>query len=198
MTGLSPTKMRKPSSSLSQQENGIENTLTSIPQMATTTWTEQTKSSWLDWEQDTAGWTLICTVSSRLARRITVFVTQPQWLASTYSKTAHSMMLSGGEHGQRTPLWGTSSLATHRLCRGQQLLFEWQASPCSVQRRRRLAEHSTLGFFSAFFQEWPLLCISVFGPLCHVSLGPPLSLVDCRSIYLSIYPVVWLTVGAPL
>ena len=107
-----------------QQENGIKCTLTSIPQMATTTWTEQTKSSWLDWEQDITGWMLICTVSSRLARRIAVLVTQPQWLASTYSKAAPTMMLSGEKHGQRTSLWGTSSLVTHRLCGGQQLLFD--------------------------------------------------------------------------
>ena len=79
---------------------------------------------------------LICTISSRLARRITVRVTQPLWLASTCPKTAHSMMLSGEKHGQRTPLWGTSSLVTRRLCGGQQLSCKWWASPSSIQRRR--------------------------------------------------------------
>ena len=129
-------KMGVPSSSPSQQEKGIKSTLISNPQKAITSWTEQTKPSWLDWEQDTTGWMLICTVCSRLARRITVLVTSPQWLASTWSMTAHSLMLSGKQHGQRTPLWEARSLLTRRLCGGQQLSFEWWASPSSIRRRR--------------------------------------------------------------
>ena len=99
-----------------KRKKGIKSTLTSTSQMAATPWTEQTKSPWLDWEQD--DW--LCTVSSRLARWIAVLLILPQWLASTCSnsKTAHSMMMllmPGEKHGQRTPLQGTSSLVTHRL-----------------------------------------------------------------------------------
>ena len=134
MTSLPPTKMERLSSSLSQQENGIKSILTSTRQMTTSTWTEQTKSSWLDWEQDTTGWMLKGTVNSRLARQ-SLSLWQPQWLASTCSKTAHAMMLSGKKHGYKTPLWGTSSLVTRRLCGGQ-----LQASPSSVRRSNALAQ----------------------------------------------------------
>ena len=121
--------------------------------MATTTWTEQTKSSRLGWEQDTTGWMLICTVSSRLAGQIAVLVTRPQWLASTCPKTSHSMM-SGEKHGQRTPFWGASSLVTHRHCRGQQLLFKWWVSPSSIRRRNMT----------------PGVCVTLIMSLCTVSV----------------------------
>ena len=85
---------------LSQQENGIKSILTSTQQTATTTWTEKTKSSWSDWEQDTTGWMLMCTVSSRLVRWIAILVTQPQWLANACFKTAHLIMVSGEKHSQ--------------------------------------------------------------------------------------------------
>ena len=71
--------------------------------------------------------------SSRLARRIAVRVTQSQWIASTCSKTAHSMMWSGKKHGQRTPLWGGT-----RLCGRRQLSFELWACLSSVRRKRRI------------------------------------------------------------
>ena len=136
MTSLFSIKIRRPSFSLAQQENGIKSIMTSIQQTATTAWTEQIKSR-LDWEQDTTGWMLIHTVNSRFARQITVLVTQPQWPANTCFKTASLRMVSGDRHGQRTPPWETNSLMTQRLCMGQQLLFEWQASPSSLWRKRR-------------------------------------------------------------
>ena len=81
--------------------------------MATTSWTEQTESSWTDWEQNTTGWMFKCPVNSRLARRIAVLVTQPQWLASTCSKAAHSSqhLLQGCPlHGVvRRAIWPTDT-----------------------------------------------------------------------------------------
>ena len=67
--------------------------------------------------------------------RITVLSAQPRWLAKTCSKIVHFMMFSGGKDGQRTPLWGTYSLVTRRLCGGHRFLFEWWATPSSVRRR---------------------------------------------------------------
>ena len=164
MTSLSPTKMRRPSSSLSQQENGIKNTLTSTPQMATTTWTEQTKSSWLDWEQDTTGRMLIImlpTVTSRLARRITVLVTQPQWLASTCSKTAHSLMLSGGSLSLWQPQWLaiTCSKTAHSLMLSGGWLSlwhspQWLAISCSNTAHSMMLSGGWLSLWHSP-SDWP-------------------------------------------
>ena len=106
-------------------------------QTASTNWTGQSRLFCSGWELDTTDLTPTCTTNSRLASLRCAHATQTSWLQNTYCSIVHYMMLWGGTHGRNRRLWGTSCMATWRSWGGQPPLWGQQASPSSVQWRRR-------------------------------------------------------------
>ena len=136
-----PCRINRLSQWLASQKHeqllAIERFYTRLYQTASTNWTGQSKLFCSGWELDNTDLMPQCTTNSRLASLRCAHATQTSWLQNISCSIVHYMMLWGGTHGQNRHFWGTSSMATWRSWGGQLPSWGQQASPSSVQRRRK-------------------------------------------------------------